>query len=413
LPIRQAAVVGGGTMGSGIATVYANAGIPVLLKEVNQEALDRAMQAVTRHLTTAVQKGKLTQAERDRRLALVRPTLGYEAFATADIVVEAVFEEMELKKRVLRELDQAARPDTILASNTSTLDIDALAAATSRPQQVIGHHFFSPAPLMRLLEIVRGRQTAPAVIATSLALARTLGKVGVLVGNGWGFVGNRLFMPYLREAQLLVEEGASVEAVDAALTEFGMAMGPFAVDDLAGIDVGWLIRHHHPPPGPADARVPRVADRLYELRRYGQKTGAGWYRYEPGSRTPLPDPEVHRLIAETAQAGGIPRRTVPAAELVERPLYALINESARVLEEGIARRPADIDVIYVHGYGFPAFRGGPMWYADTVGLRTIFERVQQFEREHGPRWQPAPLLRRLAESGQRFADLERRPATSG
>jgi 3-hydroxyacyl-CoA dehydrogenase len=405
LPIRRAAVVGAGTMGGGIATVYASAGIPVIVREVAQDALDRGMKAIQANLAASVQKGRISQAEAERRFGLIRPTLTYDGFGDADIIVEAVFEDLALKKKVFAELDKVARPDAILATNTSTLDVDAIAAATSRPQQVIGHHFFSPAPVMKLLEIVRGKQTDPAVIATSLAVAKTLGKVGVLVGNGWGFVGNRLFFPYLREAQLLVEEGATVEAVDAALTEFGMAMGPFAVDDLAGIDVGWRVRKENPQLSPPGERTPLVADKLYELGRYGQKTGAGWYRYE--GRRAVVDPEVTKLIEETARKSGLKRRSIPASELVERPIYALINEGAKVLEEGVALRASDIDVIYVYGYGFPPHRGGPMWYADTVGLKTVLERVRQFEREHGPAWKPAALLQKLAESGRTFAEHDR------
>jgi 3-hydroxyacyl-CoA dehydrogenase len=309
---------------------------------------------------------------------------------------------------VFAELDKVARPDAILATNTSTLDVDAIAAATSRPHQVIGHHFFSPAPVMKLLEIVRGKQTVPAVIATSLALAKTLGKVGVLVRNGWGFVGNRLFFPYLRETQFLVEEGATVEAVDKTLTEFGMAMGPFAVEDVAGIDVGWRVRQGYPELNPPGQRAPLVADKLYELGRYGQKTGAGWYRYD--GRTPAVDPAVTKLIEETARSAGIAQRDVPAAELVERPVYALINEAAKALEEGVALRASDIDVIYVYGYGFPPHRGGPMCYADTVGLRTVLDRVRQFERQHGDVWKPAGLLQRLADEGRTFADYDRERA---
>jgi 3-hydroxyacyl-CoA dehydrogenase len=405
LPIKKAAVVGAGTMGGGIATVYANAGIPVVLREVTQDALDRGMQTIQKNLAASVQKGRLTEAEATRRLGLIRPTLTLDGFADADIIVEAVFENLNLKKQVFAELDKVARPDAILATNTSTLDVDAIAAATSRPQQVIGHHFFSPAPVMKLLEIVRGKQTNPAVIATSLALAKTLGKVGVLVGNAWGFVGNRLFFPYLREAQLLVEEGATVEGVDAALTEFGMAMGPFAVDDLAGIDVGWRVKQEYPQLNPKGQRSPLVADKLYELGRYGQKTSAGWYRYE--GRKPVVDPVVTNLIEETAQSAGITRRSIPAAELIERPIYALINEGAKVLEEGVAMRSADIDVMYVYGYGFPPHRGGPMWYADAVGLPKVLERIRQLEREHGAAWKPADLLVRLVEKQQTLANYTR------
>jgi 3-hydroxyacyl-CoA dehydrogenase len=259
---------------------------------------------------------------------------------------------------------------------------------------------------MRLLEIVRGKESSPAVIATSMALAKTLGKVGVLVGNCRGFVGNRMFHPYQREAQFLLEEGATVEQVDAALTDFGMTMGPLAVGDLAGLDVGWRIRKEYRHLEPAGRRVPLVADRLCEMGRYGQKTGAGWYRYPEGGRAPVADPEVERLIEESARGAGVARRAVGPEEIVERTVYALVNEGARILEEGIALRAADIDIIYVHGYGFPAYRGGPMWYADTVGLKQVYDRVRRFEEQHGDLWTPAPLLRRLAESGKKFADLD-------
>jgi 3-hydroxyacyl-CoA dehydrogenase len=412
LPIRRAAVVGAGTMGGGITMVYANAGIPVLLKEVDQPALDRGLATIKKNYAGSVQKGRLSQQQMDQRLALIQPTLTYDGFQNADIVVEAVFEGMELKKQVFAELDRVTRPDAVLASNTSTLDIDAIGSATSRPQQVIGHHFFSPANVMRLLEIVRGKASSPAVIATSLALAKTLGKVGVLVGNCRSFVGNRMFHPYQREAQFLLEEGATVEQVDAAVSDFGMAMGPLAVGDLAGLDVGWRIRKEYRHLEPPSRRVPLVADRLCEMGRYGQKTGAGWYRYPVGSRAPVADPEVHRLIEEAARGAGIARRTIAPAEIVERTVYALVNEGARILEEGIALRAVDIDIVYVHGYGFPAYRGGPMWYADTVGLKQVYERVRQFERQHGDLWTPAPLLERLAESGKTFADLDREGGSS-
>jgi 3-hydroxyacyl-CoA dehydrogenase len=412
LPIRRAAVVGAGTMGGGITMAYANAGIPVLLKEIDQPALDRGLVTIKKNYAGSVHKGRLSQQQMDQRLALIQPTLTFDGFRDVDIVVEAVFEGMELKKQVFAELDRVTRPDAVLASNTSTLDIDAIASATSRPQQVIGHHFFSPANVMRLLEIVRGKQTSAAVIATSMGLAKTLGKVGVLVGNCRGFVGNRMFHPYQREAQFLLEEGATVEQVDAALADFGMAMGPLTVGDLAGLDVGWRIRKEYRHLEPAGRRVPLVADRLCEMGRYGQKTGAGWYRYPEGSRTPVADPEVQRLIEESARGAGIARRTIAPEEIVERTVYALVNEGARILEEGIALRAVDIDIVYVQGYGFPAYRGGPMWYADTVGLKRVYERVRQFEKQHGDLWTPAPLLQRLAESGKTFADLDREGGSS-
>lgn len=403
IPVQRAAVVGAGTMGGGITMAYANAGIPVRVKEVSQEALDRGLATIRKNYANTVSKGKLTQEQMDERLARIQPTLTFDRFKEADIVVEAVFEEMKLKKAVFTELDRVARPDAILASNTSTLDIDEIASATARPRQVIGHHFFSPANVMKLLEIVRGKQSSPEVIATSMDLAKRLGKVGVLVGNCRGFVGNRLFEPYLREIQFLVEEGAKVEQVDAVLTAFGMAMGPFAVSDLAGLDVGWRIRKEYAHLIPKDERRPLVADSLCEQGRFGQKTGAGWYRYLSG-RTPTPDPDVERLIREAAMKAGIPQRTITDQEIIDRAIYALVNEGARVLEEGFALRAVDIDIIYLYGYGFPAQRGGPMKYADTVGLRKVLDRVRQFEKQHGKLWKPAPLLQQLAEAGRTFTE---------
>ena len=407
LPIRQAAVVGAGTMGGGIAMNYVNAGIPVLLKETSQEALDRGLAIIRKNYAATVQKGRLTEAEMEKRMGMIHPTLTYDRFKEADIVVEAVFEGMELKKQVFKELDLASRTDAILASNTSTLDIDAIASVTSRPQQVIGHHFFSPANVMKLLEIVRGKESSPQVIATSMSLAKTLNKVGVLVGNCNGFVGNRMFGPYQREAQFLVEEGACVEEVDNALVEFGMALGPLAVADLAGLDVAWRIRNEYQDQVLPGTRQPLVLDSLYQQGRYGQKTGAGWYRYPEGSRAPMSDPEVQKLIEHHAQKAGIVRRSISSLEIVERILYALINEGAKILSEGIALRAVDIDIIYIYGYGFPAYRGGPMWYADTVGIPHVYERICQFEKQHGSEWTPAPLLKSLAESGKKFADFDR------
>ncbi|MFO1020951.1 MAG: 3-hydroxyacyl-CoA dehydrogenase NAD-binding domain-containing protein [Planctomycetales bacterium] len=403
-PIKKAAVVGAGTMGGGIAMNYANAGIPVLLKETDQAALDKGLERIKGNYAATVQKGRLTQEQMDKRMACIEPTLTYDKFQEADIVVEAVFEGMELKKKIFGELDKVTRPDAILASNTSTLNIDEIASATTRPQQVIGHHFFSPANVMKLLEVVRGKASSPEVIATSMAVSRTLAKVGVLVGNCRGFVGNRMFDPYTREAQFLVEEGAKVEEVDKVLTDFGWAMGPMAVVDLAGIDVCWRIRREYEHLKPAGERDVLIVDKLYEKGRYGQKTGAGWYKYE--GRNAVPDAEVEALIeTETAKAG-IKRRKITPEEIIERTVYMLVNEGAKILEEGYALRAMDIDIVYLYGYGFPAYRGGPMWYADTVGLKKVYERIREFEKEHGAIWTPAPLLKKLAESGKTFADFD-------
>jgi 3-hydroxyacyl-CoA dehydrogenase len=406
IPIQSAAVVGAGTMGGGIAMVLANAGIPVLLKEADQAALDRGLATIRGNYANSVKRGRFSEQMAGERLKRITPTLAYDAFSDVDLVIEAVFEGMALKKEVLKELDRVCKPGAILASNTSTLSVDEIASATSRPESVIGTHFFSPANVMRLLEIVRGKASSKEVVATCMQLSKTLGKVGVLVGNCRGFVGNRMFGPYRREAQFLVEEGASVEAVDQALSDFGMAMGPLATGDLAGLDVGWRIRkeyRHLEAPG---IRQPFTEDRLCELGRYGQKTGMGWYKYDEQRRA-TPDPVVGELIAKWVGDAGIAQRKISADEITDRCLYALVNEGARILEEGIALRASDIDIIYIYGYGFPAYRGGPMWYADTVGLKHVCERITEFQRQHGEIWQPAPLLKQLAEQGKTFAEFGR------
>ncbi|MFN0085335.1 MAG: 3-hydroxyacyl-CoA dehydrogenase NAD-binding domain-containing protein [Blastocatellia bacterium] len=405
IEIKKAAVIGAGTMGGGIAMNYANAGIPVRIRETTQEALDRGMATIRRNYENSVRKGRFPQSVMDQRMALITPQLTYDGFEEADIITEAVFEGMELKKQVFGELDRIARPGAVLASNTSTLNIDEIASATSRPEFVIGHHYFSPANVMRLLEIVRGKATNKEVIATSMALARRLKKVGVLVGNCYGFVGNRMLHQYGREAQFLVEEGARPQEVDGALYKFGMAMGPLAVGDLAGLDVGWRIRKEHAHLLVPGLRHPMVADALCEMGRYGQKTGAGWYKYDE-NRKAIPDPEVDALIEKLAAEAGIERRAITEEEILERTQYALINEGAKILEEGIALRAVDIDIIYINGYGYPAWRGGPMWYADTVGLQKIYDRVREFHALHGDLWTPAPLLRQLAEEGKTFAQFK-------
>ncbi len=406
LEIRRAAIVGAGTMGGGIAMNYANAGIPVIIRETTREALERGMATIRRNYENSVRRGRFSAEVMEKRLSLITPQLDYDGFEEADIITEAVFEGMELKKTIFGELDQIARPGAILASNTSTLNIDEIAAATSRPDFVIGHHYFSPANVMRLLEIVRGTKTNRQVIATSMALARRLKKVGVLVGNCYGFVGNRMLHEYGREAQFLVEEGARPQDVDGALYNFGMAMGPLAVGDLAGLDVGWRIRKEHAHLLVPGERQPMIADALCEMGRYGQKTGAGWYRYDADRRA-IPDPEVEALIERLSTGAGIARRSFTPEEIIERTQYALINEGAKILEEGIALRAVDIDIIYLNGYGYPSWRGGPMWYADTIGLRKVYDRVCEFHDHHGVHWTPAPLLRQLAEEGKSFADYRR------
>jgi 3-hydroxyacyl-CoA dehydrogenase len=337
-------------------------------------------------------------------IALITPTTDFDAFRSVDIVVEAVFEDLELKKRTFAELGQVTPPGCLLASNTSTLDIDELARSSGRPAEVIGHHFFSPANVMKLLEIVRGRETNAMTIATSLALAKRLSKVGVVVGNCFGFVANRMLAYYMREAYLLLEEGGSVPQIDGVLIEFGFPVGPFGMQDIAGIDVGARIRRYLAATGRtrAEGLQSAVPDRLYEMGRYGQKTGAGWYRYEPGSRNRIVDPLVDQLAAEQATKRGITRRAVEDHEILDRIMTALANEGARVLEEGFARRAGDIDVIYSYGFGFPRHRGGPLFYADTVGLPSVLRRVIEYRARFGDYWQPAPLLERLAAEGRTF-----------
>ncbi len=408
--VGRVGIVGAGTMGGGIAMACVNAGIPVLLKDSEQGSLDAGMAAIRRNYEVSVQRGRFTAEGVAERVSKIHPQLDYAGFDSVDLVIEAVFENMDLKKKVFADLAQIAKPDAILASNTSTLSIDEIASVTSHPEQVVGMHFFSPANVMRLLEIVRGKVSANPTIGGALAVAKRLSKVGVVVGNCPGFVGNRMMFPYMYEAQFLVEEGATPEQVDTALTRFGMAMGIFAVDDMAGLDVAWRIRKelgHFSEPG---ARRPMVADRLCELGRYGQKTGKGWYVYGP-DRKPQPDPEVLSLIRSVVREAGIAQRAFSDEEIVERALYGLINEGARILEEGYALRASDLDVVYLNGYGFPAWRGGPMFYASTLGLAKVYERICKFEKDLGARWKPANLLRVLAEQGKTFRDYDEQPSS--
>jgi 3-hydroxyacyl-CoA dehydrogenase len=394
-PIRSAAVIGAGTMGGGIAMNFANAGIPVTVLEAERERLDKGIATIRKSYEGSARKGKLTAAQVEERMALVRPTLSYADVAAADIVVEAVFEDMAVKQAVFKTLDETMKPGAILASNTSTLDLNALARATRRPADVIGTHFFSPAHVMKLLEVVRGAETGKDVLATVMGLARTIKKTAVVSGVCDGFIGNRMLEAYLHQALLLLDEGTSPAQVDRALEAFGMAMGPFRMSDLAGNDIGWAIRKRRYREQPETAPS-RIADRLCEQGRFGQKTGAGWYRYEAGRRDALPDPAVDEMIATVRREQGATARRIPDDEIVDRCVLALVNEGAKILEEGIAQRASDVDLVYLAGYGFPPFRGGPMFYADTVGLYSVVRRMKEFG------WTPAPLLTRLAAEGQTF-----------
>jgi 3-hydroxyacyl-CoA dehydrogenase len=401
--IRKVAVIGAGTMGGGITMNFLNAGIPVVLLEMKQEALDKGIATIRKNYENSAKKGKLTGEQVEQRMALVQPTLDYAPFAQADLVIEAVFENMEVKEQVFRKLDEVCKPGAILASNTSYLNIDRIAGFTKRPADVLGLHFFSPANVMRLLEVVRGARTAPDVLATCMQLAKKIKKVAVVSGVCDGFIGNRMLSRYGAAAQSLINAGALPQQVDGALQKFGLAMGPFRMGDLAGLDIGWATRKRKA----AEAGVPMkpiVADKLCEAGRFGQKTGAGWYRYEAGKRDAIPDPVTEQLINEYRAANGITPRKVSDAEVVERCIYALVNEGARILAEGVAARASDIDLVYLNGYGFPAFRGGPMLYADTVGLPNVVRALQRFAAEPGadPSWQPAPLLLQLAEAGKTF-----------
>jgi len=400
--IRTAAVIGAGTMGVGIALNFIQAGIPVTIVETTAAALDKGLAALRKNLDASVAKGKLTGEKAAQRLALAGTTLLYADIADADIVVEAVFEDLAVKEAVFRQLDAVMKPGAILATNTSTLDVNRIAALTSRPQDVIGLHFFSPANVMKLLEIVRGAATGKDVLATALALAKKLKKTGIVSGVCDGFIGNRMIEQYLRQAFLLLEEGCLPEQVDKAIEQFGFAMGPFRMSDLAGNDIGWAIRKRRRLEAP-DIVYSKLGDLLCEAGRFGQKTGAGWYDYEAGGRKALPSATVEALIEQHGADIGVARRQVGHEEIVGRLVYALVNEGAKILEEGIALRASDIDMVYLAGYGFPLYRGGPMFYADTVGLTTVLGAMQRFAAGHdGGFWMPAPLLLRLAQQGKTF-----------
>ena len=402
--ISSAAVMGAGTMGGGIAMNFVNAGIPVVLLDQAQEYLDRGMQTIEKNYAATVSKGRLSEAAAAKCMSLITPTLDVEDVADADIVVEAVFEEMPIKKDVFKRFDQVCKPDAILATNTSYLDVERIAAVTSRPDYVLGTHFFSPANVMRLLEVVRARAASDETLATVMALAKRMHKVAVVSGVCNGFIGNRMLEPYFREAAFLIEEGAMPQDVDRVLVDFGMAMGPFAVSDLAGLDIGWRKRKAEAGERSNQQRYSVIADRLCEQGRYGQKTLAGYYRYEQGNRTPIVDESVESLILEASREAGIERREISDQEILERCLYPLINEGAKILEEGIAQRASDIDTVYVNGYGFPDYRGGPMFYADTVGLAPVHDAICRYRDEHGDIWRPSAMLAQLAKDNGRFQD---------
>ena len=416
-PVEKAAVIGAGTMGGGIAMNFANAGIPVTVLEVESAALDRGLGVVRANYENTMRKGRLSEDDVERRMGLITGTLEFADLAGADLVVEAVFENMDLKKQVFTRLEQVCKAGAIIASNTSTLDVDEIAAITNRPGDILGLHFFSPANVMRLLEVVRGEKTSPEVLATCMQVARAIRKIGVVSGVCYGFIGNRMLEGYLRECGFMLLEGASAEQIDEVIYDFGLPMGPNAMMDLAGQDVGAKIRVERRATGdlPDDERYGLVSDKIVALGRHGQKTRAGVYKYESGSRAPIPDPEVVALIETEAARLGIERREFGHDEILERCLYPLINEAALILEEGIALRPGDIDIVWINGYGFPPYRGGPMFYADTVGLKTIHERMlaygETLGNEHGY-WTPAPLLEELAASGRDFSEWARTRSSS-
>ncbi len=402
--IKKVGVVGAGTMGSGITVNFLNAGIPVVILETKQDALDRGVKSIRKIYDDRVAKGKLTKDKAEQRVGLLKPTLSYDDLKDVDLVIEAVFEEMSVKEAVFKKLDEICKPGGILASNTSTLDINKIASFTKRPQDVIGLHFFSPANVMRLLEVIRGAKTAKDVLATSMKLAKTIKKTAVLSGVCDGFIGNRMVAVYAREALTMMTEGASPQQVDGAIEKFGFAMGPFKMADLAGGDIGWAVRKRKYAENP---NMPKalIADRLCEMGRFGQKTGAGYYHYEPGKRDALHDPIIDQVIEECRKALNVTPRKISDQEIVQRCVFALVNEGARIIEEGIAQRASDIDLVYLMGYGFPIHRGGPMLYADMVGLMNVVRFMEGFARNpyvDRAFWKPASLLAKLAAEGKTF-----------
>ena len=402
--VRKVGIIGAGTMGGGIAMNFLNAGLPVTLLETKQEALDRGIATIRKNYEAQVKKGKLKPEKYDERMALLGATLSYDDLKDADLIIEAVFEELGVKEAVFKQLDKIAKPGAILASNTSTLDVDKIAAFTQRPQDVVGMHFFSPANVMKLLEVVRGKQTAKDVLATVMQIARKIKKTAVVSGVCDGFIGNRMIERYSQQAGFLLDEGATPQQVDKAIEKFGFAMGPFRMGDLAGNDIGWAIRKRRYVEKP-DMKYSKTADLLCEMGRFGQKVGKGWYDYQPGKRDAIPNAEVLAMIEQNRKDAGITPRKISDDEIVQRLVFSLVNEGAHILEEGIASKAGDIDMVYLTGYGFPVWRGGPMQYADEVGLFNVVEAMKRFARnpqDDAKAWQPAPLLAKLAAEGKTF-----------
>ncbi|MEM5437057.1 3-hydroxyacyl-CoA dehydrogenase NAD-binding domain-containing protein [Paraburkholderia diazotrophica] len=400
--IRKVAVIGAGTMGGGIAMNFVNAGLPVMLLETKQEALDRGLATIRKNYETTVKKGKLTMESLEARMALITPTLSYDDLKDADLIIEAVFEELGVKEQVFGRLDEIAKPGAILASNTSTLDLNKIAAFTKRPQDVVGMHFFSPANVMKLLEVVRGKETAKDVLATVMKVAKKIKKTAVVSGVCDGFIGNRMIEQYIRQALFMLEEGALPAQVDKAIEKFGFAMGPFRMSDLAGNDIGWAIRKRRYQERP-EMHYSKIADRLCETGRFGQKTGGGWYDYQAGDRNAYPSKQIDEMIVAYSKELGVERRKISDDEIVERLVFALVNEGAKILEEGIASKASDIDMVYLTGYGFPVWRGGPMLYADTVGLYNVERAIRRYATQaNGDAWQIAPGIAERAAQGRGF-----------
>ena len=402
-PVRTAAIIGAGTMGSGIATCFAEAGIPVHVLEATQEALDRGMKRICDTYAARVRRGSLSQGETDRQLALIHPTTNYDDIMGSDAVIEAVFESADLKREVFAKLDAVMKPGALLLTNSSAIDIDLIASATKRPGDVAGAHFFAPANVMKLCEVVRGKGTSLATVMRAMRLARDLGKVGVVVGTSDGFAANRSRAPMIAEAMIMLEEGALPEQIDRVMVEFGYPMGPFAVSDLSGLDIAYAGRQRRAAADPTYRKL-HVGDRFVEMGRLGQKTGMGWYRYEPGDRTPRPDPAAEAIIAAVAKELGVEPQSFTDEEILRRMLFASVNEACRIIEDGVASRGSDIDAMWLHGFGFPRHRGGLMFWADGVGAAEVLRQVKEWHARHGKRWTPSPLLSRVAAAGGRLTE---------